>query len=147
LRQLSRSLGDSMKFNDTWQYELAGMLSQISCLVSSDRSESIDEDHDHDEAFLKRQAESSSDIIRRIPRLESIADMVRLQYAEELSSNVAGYVQRGSRILRMLTDYDILTRTMSSSAAIRQMESRSKFYGVDLFRKFSELILGTLPNP
>lgn len=142
LQQLSRSVGELMNFNETWKYELAGMLSQISQIVSLDSGNFADEAIDH-EPFLMRQAQSSSDIIRRIPRLELIAQMVGLQYSEELPSNVSGFVQRGSRILRMLTDYDVLIESLSPAEAIRHMNRKSTVYGNELFWRFSELISST----
>lgn len=139
LRHLSRRLGKLMNLSETWRYELAGMLSQISQLAEINPAHFPNEGGD-DKAVLKRQAESSSDIIRRIPRLEFIADMVGLQYSEEIPSNLAEFVKRGSQILRMLTDYDILIETMSPIDAICQMKVQSSVYGIELFRKFSELI-------
>ena len=139
LVQLSRRLGRSMNLSETWRYELAGMLSQISQIVSFD-SATFENEDDQRESYLKRQAETSSGIIRRIPRMEVIADMVGLQYTDDFPANVAEFVRRGSRIVRMLTDYDMLIETMSPTEAICLMKARSTAYGTELFWKFSELI-------
>ena len=142
-RELLRSLGNTMRLAETWQYELAIMLSQISRLVGDVPPRSAAHDQSHDISVLREEAESSSDLIRRIPRLDCIAEMVRLQYSEEFPENVSGKVRCGARLLRMLTDYEILTRTEPEAMAIRHMESRSAFYGDDVFQRFSELVLAT----
>ena len=142
LRQLARRLGDSMNLNETWQYELAGMLSQLSRIVplaDSDQHQQID---DHEEAFLRNQAEFSSRIIREIPRFDQIADMVRLQYADDFELTVPDYIRKGARVLRMLIDFDVLTGSLSEVQAINKMKVRSKWYGEPLFLCFSELISG-----
>jgi len=135
-----------MRFAETWQYELALMLSQTSRLVGGVAPRSAAQDQSPDISALREEAESSSDLIRRIPRLDCIAEMVRLQYAEEFPESVSGIVRRGSRLLRMLKDYEVLTRTESDTMAIRQMESRSAFYGDDVFQRFSEFVLATDPH-
>ena len=146
LRELLRNLGQAMRFAETWQYELAIMLSQISQVVEPVCPRSVGQHDSYDLSVLRDEAESSSELIRRITRLECIAEMVRLQYSEELPANVSANIRRGARLLRMLRDYEVLTRTESEAMAIRQMEPRSVFYGDDIFRNFSELILANHPG-
>ena len=146
LRELVQNLGKVMRFAETWQYELAIMLSQISQAVGPVSPRSAGQDHSNDLSDLRDEAESSSELIRRIPRLECIAEMVRLQYSEELNASISGNIHRGARLLRMLRDYEVLTRTESEAMAIRRMEPRSAFYGDDIFRNFSELILANHPG-
>ena len=140
LRQLARRFGDEMNPSETWQYELAGLLSQLSRFVSvadSERPEHIDV---HDEAFQRKQAEVSSRIIREIPRLEQIADMVGHRYADEFQPTVPDCVRMGTQILRIILDFDILTDALSEAEAITKMKERSKYYGASLFLSFSEFI-------
>ena len=140
LRELARRLGDFLNLNETWQYELAGMLSQLSRLVPVAVSEQREQNNDHDEVNLRNQAESSSRIIREIPRLEQIADMVGHQYTEEFEPTVPDCIRKGTQILRMLMDFDVLTETFSEVEAIDKMKERSEWYGEPLFLSFSELI-------
>ncbi len=141
LRLLARRLGDGMNFNETWQYQLAGMLTQLSRFVPVADSETHVRIEADDEYFLRKQAEVSSRIIRDIPRLEQIADMVGLQFTEEFESTVPDSVRKGARFLRMLTEFDILAEKLSEAEAINQMKQRSKCYGEPLFQSLSESIL------
>ena len=142
LRQLARRLGDLLNLNETWQYELAGMLSQLSRIVPVADSEQHQRIDDHDEASLRKQAEISSRIIREIPKLEQIADIVGHQYTPEFEPTVPDCIRKGTRILRMLMDFDVLTGTYSEVEAIDKMKERSEWYGEPLFLSFSELISG-----
>ena len=130
-----------MNLNEIGQLQLAGMLSQLSRFVSVADSEPTLQVNVHDESFRRKQAESSSKFIREIPRLEQIADMVAHQYTEEFESTVPDNVRNGARILRMLTEFDILTETLSDSEAISQMKKYSHGYGESLLKYFSESIL------
>ena len=141
LRQLAGNLGILMNLNEIGQLQLAGMLSQLSRFVSVADSEPTLQVNVHDESFRRKQAESSSKFIREIPRLEQIADMVAHQYTEEFESTVPDNVRNGARILRMLTEFDILTETLSDSEAISQMKKYSHGYGESLLKYFSESIL------
>ena len=142
LRQLARRLGDLMNLNETWQYELAGMLSQLGSLVPAADAEHREKTVDHDEAFLRMQAGLTSRMIREIPRFEQIADMVGHQYTDKFEPSVPDCIRKGARILRMLMDFDVLTRTFSEVEAIHKMKERSNWYGEPLFLSFSELVSG-----
>lgn len=146
LRRLVRCLGSSLKLIETYQYELAGLLCQVACLITPESVGPMGNwpCSDQWQQFLQQQSQLSSEIIRRIPRLAGVADMVRFQYAEEIPENTSTSVQRGARIIRMLTDYDVLRRTLSDTAVIDRMKAQSRFYGEELFRTFSELILDGL---
>ncbi len=142
IRQWVRRLELVLKLNDTWQYELAGMLSQLSRFVFVADSKQHQQIDDHDEASLRKHAESSSRMIREIPRFEQIADMVAHQHTPEFEPAVPDYIRKGSRILRMLMDFDVLTRASSGIEAINSMKERSEWYGESLFLSFSELVSG-----
>lgn len=140
LRLQSRCVGTALKLHETYPYELAGMLSQISRLVVDPFRDSP-QAGDCDDDVLKEQARRSGDIIRQIPRLANVADMVALQYEADFPTDTSVSVQRGAKILRMLTDFDVLKGAMPESQALRKMKDRATLYGDELFQRFSDLVL------
>ena len=140
LRSLARRLSDRLNWYDSWQYEIAAMLSQVGCIgVPSEAQDRFNED------TLRNQAELSSNVVKRIPRLEKVAAMIGLQDTNEIPRGTADNVANGAKMLRILSDFDLLYKSSSLSQAVRKMEGDiGRIYDEEIFQNFSDMILDAM---
>jgi response regulator RpfG family c-di-GMP phosphodiesterase len=123
MRTMAKRVAEALELPDVWQFEVAAMLSQIGC-ISFIGQDSNQESGPRSQIEMNKQAQLGSKIVGRIPRLESIASMIGGQYAKSFEADVPEHVRIGAKLLRMLTDYDILVESMSSVQAVRRMAVR-----------------------
>lgn len=140
LRSLARRVTTHFGWADAWQYEVAAMLSQIGC-VGSQGSERVA----GDEKDLPSQAELSSSLVGRIPRLERIAAMIGRQYELDESADIPPGVRNGAQLLRILCEFDQLNLSHSLLQAVQKMKlAVGTAYDETIFQGFSEVMLGTM---
>jgi CheY-like chemotaxis protein len=140
MRTLAKRVAETLELPDIWQFEVAAMLSQIGCINFLGRETNF-ESGPRSQSELNKQAQLGSKIVGRIPRLESIASMIGGQYAKSWETDVPEHVRMGAKLLRMLTDYDVLVESMSSVQAIRKMTEDCSQYGPALFEALEEVVL------
>lgn len=120
--QYVRHIAGKLCFSDTWQYEIAAMLSELGCLtLTPDLLEAIHAGETltpEDEKRYSQHPQIAHDLLARIPRLELVADMI-LQQKEvprDLSrtlSPAAESVLRGAQMLKVSLAFDHLLSTGS----------------------------------
>lgn len=140
LRGLARRVATHFGWSAAWQYEVAAMLSQIGCIGAevSQRSGVNSKD-------LQSQAELSSALVGRIPRLDRIAAMIRHQYREDDSEDVPEVVSMGAKLLRILCEFDHLNSTQSLVQVLEKMKlTVGTAYDETILRGFAEVMLGTM---
>jgi response regulator RpfG family c-di-GMP phosphodiesterase len=111
VRHITRKLG----LSDTWQYEIAAMLSELGCLtLTPDLLEAIHHGEPLSPDNEKRYSQHpriAHDLLVRIPRLELVADMI-LQQKEvpadlpQFRSPAADTVRRGAQMLKVSLAFD-----------------------------------------
>lgn len=141
LRQWMKQLCKELNLQDAWQFEVAAMLSQVGCIANT-VCPTAAKDFDAIQKQLRIQATTSSSIIGHIPRLEDIAAMIGNQYTEVLDPKLPNSVKLGSKMLRMLVDYDVLTETISTDQAIRYLKETVGAYDSWALDIFSEMVFG-----
>ncbi len=151
IRQLMKQFSVRLELEDSWQYEIAAMLSQIGCVaVPQQLLDRVAHGHEPTAAekeLLQTQAEVGSRLIAKIPRLESVAAMIAGQIPGNANRSSNASVELGANILRILIDYDTLCQYCSINDAISQMESaEAGKYDAGLLRSFSEMILGSVES-
>jgi response regulator RpfG family c-di-GMP phosphodiesterase len=117
---LVRRLG----LENPWQYEVAAMLSQLGAITvppdvtrKAYRGQPLSVEEG---SMLAQSPAVASRLLRAIPRLEDVAEMVRLQNAA--CKGGAEEPPLGARILRLALDFDVLIgRGTSSSDAIKAL--------------------------
>ena len=120
--QYVRHIAGKLCFSNTWQYEIAAMLSELGCLtLTPDLLEAIHAGEpltpEH-ERIYSQHPQIAHDLLARIPRLELVADMI-LQQKEvptDLSRSLspdAESVRRGAQMLRVSLAFDRLLSTGS----------------------------------
>ncbi len=150
IRNLTRQLCTHLELEDTWQYEIAAMLSQIGCVaVPQQLIDKLAKGQvltDAENEMFRAQAEVGSRLIAKIPRLESVAAMIARQtpgVGEDMEASPS--IDIGANILRILTDFDLLCEHHSLAEAIRWMEvDESGKYSKSLLNAFSTMMLGSM---
>ncbi len=149
IRNLTKQLCTRLQLEDTWQYEIAAMLSQIGCVaVPQQLLDRIARGHvptAAEEELLRSQAEVGSRLIAKIPRLEGVAEMIAGQIPGATSANTSPTIELGANILRILIDYDLLCDHHSVSEAINWLEvDESGKYNPALLQAFIQMMLGNV---
>jgi len=120
--QYVRHIAGKLRLTDTWQYEIAAMLSELGCLtLTPDLLEAIHAGEPLTPEHEKRYSQHpriAHDLLARIPRLELVADMILQQkdVPTDLSrtlSPAAESVLRGAQMLKVSLAFDSLLSTGS----------------------------------
>ncbi len=120
--QYVRHIAGKLCLSDTWQYEIAAMLSELGCLtLAPDLLEAIHGGEpltpEHERRY-SQHPQIAHDLLARIPRLELVAEMIRQQ--KEVSTDLprslspaAESVRRGAQMLKVSLAFDRLLSTGS----------------------------------
>jgi response regulator RpfG family c-di-GMP phosphodiesterase len=144
IRRYVQHIIETLNLPDRWQYELAAMLSQIGCVtVPPDTLEKL---YKHqplnaaEEAILVSQTQVGHNLLAKIPRLESVAQMVAQQKASW--SDMGGprdAVKTGAQLLKIASDFDEqVMRGVGSATALAQMAA-SRDYCPDYVKALEKL--------
>lgn len=111
IRRYVHHMTDKLKLNDSWQYELAALLSQVGCVAIP--PEILEKSHagmpldpSEQDIFLS-QDRIAHNVLAKIPRLELVAEMVarqRTSWADHKS--LSEPVRTGAQLLRIALDLD-----------------------------------------
>ena len=143
LRRIVREIVDNTNLTGAWQFELAAMLSQIGCVaLPQDLLEKVYTGiplEKNEESLYGSHPLIGYKLLKNIPRLESIAQMVRDQqrefssYAEQPYSYKTHDIELGAQILRIATDYDRFTHAgVSHAEAIQNMAPKTRIYDTEI---------------
>ncbi len=137
---------DALQLTDTWQYEVAAMLSQIGYVtVPSETLERViagEKLSESEQGMVNSHPEVAGNLIANIPRLEVIAEMIvhqdcsfdKVKDSEGLKDDPAII---GARILKTAIDFDtLLSGGATPGSAIKALRRR--------LRKYDPSILGVL---
>jgi CheY-like chemotaxis protein len=110
LRSMIVHMAAEMHLNDRWQYELSAMLCLIGCItlpVEAFEHAYGGADASAEEMKMYRaHPEVGFRLLSRIPRLEIVAEMIRLQQAESTKSIQDQTVAKGVSMLRIAQELD-----------------------------------------
>lgn len=97
-----------MGLADAWQYELAAMLCLVGCIVMPDeifeRAYGGQELTEDEAMTFRAHPEIAADLLSNIPRLETVAEIIRRQQAPELA--VTDTARRGAQLLQLALELD-----------------------------------------
>ncbi len=140
LRSLARRVATHFDWPDVWQYEIAAMLSQIGSLGTP-----VSERDICDEQEMKSQAELSSSLVGRIPRLERIAAMIGKQYELTDLLDLPLAIKNGAQLLRILCEFDQLSSAQSIVQVVQKMKAGiGKAYDANIFQGFSAVLFDAM---
>jgi response regulator RpfG family c-di-GMP phosphodiesterase len=143
LRRIVGVITNAMQLPNAWQFALAAMLSQIGCValptVLLNKVYSGEPLQENEASMYASHPMIGFRLLENIPRLESIAQMIRDQqrdyssYADQPYSHKTQDIELGSKILRVASDYDQFIQTgQSHGEIIQQMIRKSATYDSDI---------------
>lgn len=143
LRDMAKKLCEQMKFTDRWQLEIAAMLSQIGCLATHNADQNLPPPFSIEwESMLKSQAEASSVMIARIPKLERVAAIIQHQNSDLFPPGFPDADKMYAKILRMLIDFDYMHQSDSATHVVSLMEKHVNRYDRTSFEAFARMMVG-----
>jgi response regulator RpfG family c-di-GMP phosphodiesterase len=149
LQSLVQHICTRMRLADVWQYKLAAMLSQIGCIVISPMVlEKVNAGRpltaDEEKMFASHPAIGSR-LIRNIPRLEVVAEMVASQlkrydeYGLVVWSRDEQEASLGAQILKAAQDYDqLMQNNLAHAEALEVMKTRDGWYNPTVLRAIGQ---------
>ena len=135
LRSMVMHMAAQMHLPDVWQYELAAMLCLIGCITLP--SEAFEHAYvggnpsAEEERMYRAHPEVGCQLLSRIPRLENVAEMIRLQQAETAHWASNDTAENGARMLKTAQELDRRTlRGVPFQTACDQLRSASAKYPI-----------------
>ena len=158
LRQLAKRLCEKLAVEDAWQVELAAMLSQIGYVavpepIIKKMSQQVPLSPE-EELVVESHAKVGGQLVGKIPKLESVAEMIAKQSEAQSISSFPGIgphndrsakVDFGAFVLRMLVEFDRNSESRSMLDAILAMkEVVPQRHPPELLTALSEMTVGKL---
>jgi len=149
LKAIVKIITHNLAIQKGWQLDISTMLSQIGCVTIPDdilkkafRGLQLGDD---EIAIYKNHPIIACDMLKKIPRLEEIAQIIKYQdkyydgsgYPED---SIAGeQIPEGARILKIAIDFDILINSVNNDEhAIKELQKRRGWYDEKLLLNFIE---------
>ncbi len=140
-----------LNLRETWQYELAAMLSHIGFIILPDNL--INKVHNGDELTLEEQdtymrfPQIGYELVSKIPRLDRVAEMIKNQLLpySKIKTDQQFLQSRqeilGAHILKVVNDYHNLTaQGITSNMALKQMSQDIGDYEPTLVRILRDVV-------
>ena len=141
----------AFKLTDFWQIRMAAMLSQIGCVIVP--HETIEKIFRGEKILVEeretynRHPQIGYELIRKIPRLTEVAEIIARQQELQKETGFQGddqaqrMIHIGSRILKLVLEYEKLTYSgKTPSAAMAELKTGEKEYGPKLVEMFSRIV-------
>ena len=157
VKKLARQIADALKLTNPWEIEIAAMLSQIGCVtVPEEILQKISNGNtlsDKETGLYNRHPRVAYDLIARIPRMETVAEIVATQN-RRISDEVVlaadpDQIDRptlGSRILKVVLDFDrLMIAGNTPRHAFKSLSERQTCYDhrvLEALQSVIELTLG-----
>ena len=147
IKQIVHNIIQNLELENSWQYEVASMLSQLGCITLSQetlskitRGATL---NPHEEKEYKQHSEIAASFIKEIPRLEVISEMVRRQsetlFKSELKDDIKKWPDDkiGSQILRISIEFDKINQKIKSPKNALKKIIESQLFPIELIRALS----------
>lgn len=157
IQRLVQDLATHLDLSDIWEFEVAAMLSQLGCVtLPPDTIDKVSSGHDLDaeeQDLFQSHPALTRDLLKGIPRLESIAEMIALQMEdfsrEEISEDIRleDRTVLGGQLLRVAIDFDqALTRHGDRQQAESHLRLNAYAYDPRLLQGLTQLELKEPPR-
>jgi response regulator RpfG family c-di-GMP phosphodiesterase len=140
IKPLVKQLVNKLELPKSWQYEISAMMSQIGCItLPSDilhkKSAGVELSPEEEDMF-RQHPETGARLVRQIPRLEKVADIIalQLQHFDQFDDpNLDEEVTLGAQVLKVAIDYDtLLLQDIDHREALRILQERTGIYNPDV---------------
>jgi CheY-like chemotaxis protein len=134
IKAIVRHLVTRLRLADGWKYEAAAMLSQLGCIALPDevvrRVLGANDASDADRALFDGHPETGGKLLTPIPRLEHVAEIIRLQSASAAAlSSAPREVQIGATLLHLALDlHAMLSRGETVRGALAELGKPPRRY-------------------
>jgi response regulator RpfG family c-di-GMP phosphodiesterase len=134
--------------HETWQYDVAAMLSQIGCVtIPPSTLDAVNAGDTLPDAELERyqlHASVAHDLLSQIPRLDGVAMMVCRQHSAPVGS-VDDPIGLGAQILKVCLSFDhYLTRGLSMPAALGALRTRPDEFNARVVNALATLTMDVM---
>jgi response regulator RpfG family c-di-GMP phosphodiesterase len=157
IRDLSKKMFQHLNIESSWQMEIAATLSQIGTVTIPDdilkRSYRGITLSDDELIMYNNHPLIGADMIKSIPRLENIAEIIRYQFKNFDGTGFPHGALTGedipleSRILRISLDFDnLLSSGKTRDEAFEELKRKPAFYDINLLKSISRILLGVSEN-
>lgn len=156
VKKLARQIADALKLTNPWEIEIAAMLSQIGCVtVPEEILQKISNGNtlsDKETGLYNRHPRVAYDLIARIPRMETVAEIVATQN-RRISDEVVLAADPdqidgptlGSRILKVVLDFDrLMIAGNTPRNAFKSLSERQTCYDHRVLEALQSVIEVTL---
>ena len=152
VRRFVQKLCEELKVDNSWQFDIAAMLSQIGCVtVPQDTLDRICDGRTlkpEEVQMLEAHPAVGRDLVANIPRLENIAQIIAYQQKRFDGSGipadpVAGHdIPLGARMLKVALDYDTFKWSgKTDMQALVELRGRVGWYDPDVLAAM-EVVIG-----
>ncbi|MFH1913805.1 MAG: HD domain-containing phosphohydrolase [Pseudomonadota bacterium] len=145
-QRIKRHMGylvEQMNLKNGWLYEMAGMLSQLGCILLQERTlaklQAGRPLEGEELQLFAMHPTLGAEMLKKIPRMEKVAQIIAYQEKNydgtgvPLDSVKGEAIPLGSRMLKLVLDYDTaLMRTGKPSAAFAALEEHIERYDPEL---------------
>jgi response regulator RpfG family c-di-GMP phosphodiesterase len=143
LRNMVVHMAGQLRLPDPWQYELAAVLCLIGCItLPSDAFEHAyvgDKASAEELQMYRAHPDVGFRLLSRIPRLENVAEMIRLQQVETSNWASNDVAERGSRMLKTAQELDRrVLRGIPFSTACDQLRAAPGKYPIALLEALKQ---------
>jgi response regulator RpfG family c-di-GMP phosphodiesterase len=138
MTRIVRQISTQMMIPNTWQYELAALLSQIGCVVLPtdilDKVYAGEPLEPEEQKMFESHPKTGRDLLTNIPRLSSIAQMIALQLdpsaaVDKSTGDQPDAVKLGAMMLKVALDFDsMLMHNIPRAKALEELRSRPAIY-------------------
>lgn len=132
IRRYVLHIVETLNLPDRWQYELAAMLSQIGCVTVP--PDTLDKFYKQqplslaEQQILSQQNQVGHSLLAKIPRLESIAQMVAEQAMPWDEPSTVDVVKTGAQLLKVASDCDEqVMRGIPLTVVLSQMAEKLEY--------------------
>lgn len=110
LQDIVHGITRRMETKDSWQYELAAKLCLLGCLSLPEEVFEKGYSGEHlsaeEDQMFRAHPESAARLLSNIPRLEAVAEMIRMQQKPKDEPSVPEEVRKGSQMLHLALQLD-----------------------------------------
>jgi len=148
VRRLVEQIVAKLNLKDQWTFELAALLSQIGCIalpieILEKSCAGAELSPDEHELFASHPSVGAK-LIRDIPRLELVAEMVARQlrpYLPEEQTTSDGQVEIGAQLLSVTLDFDLwLSQGLTGTLGLERLRERRTHYNPAVVEALAEVV-------
>jgi len=123
-----------MALDDAWQYELAAMLCLVGCTALPEEvfekaygGQRLSPEED---LIFRAHPAVGAGLLSHIPRLETVAEIIRLQHAPDASPSASSSSREGAQILHLAMELDKrIYQNVDCRSALAELKSSGRFKG------------------